>query len=187
MMMKSQLKRNAIKRNTSVMLLSIALCLTTLSMQVFADRQYLTTAQFLDEHFGAGVPKPSTLWLVKNRAKQAEKILGHAPLERRKRYWKQAEKTVWILNEIGKTEFITAGFVIEGGKIAQARVLVYRESRGGEVHYPAFLKQYSGVALQEDTFLDQHIDGISGATLSVHSMSRMARLALFYDALSKED
>ena len=33
----------------------------------------------------------------------------------------------------------------------------------------------------------RNIDGISGATLSVRSMSRMARLALYYDALSKEE
>lgn len=186
-MIKSQFKSSVIKRNARVITLGLALCLTILSMQVFADIHYLTTEQLLNEHFETEVPKPSTLWLVKDRAKQAEKILGHAPLERRKRYWKQANKTVWILNEIGKTEFITAAFVVKDGKIAQARVLTYRESRGGEVHYPAFLKQYFGAALQEDYFLDRHIDGISGATLSVHSMSRMARLALYYDALSKED
>jgi len=187
MMIRNNIKQYAIKQNAKVMMFSLALGLMTLSIQVFADIQYLTTAQFLDEHFVTEVPKPSTLWLVKDRAKQVEKILGHAPLEHRKRYWKQANKTVWILNEIGKTEFITAGFVVEDGRIAQARVLTYRESRGGEVHYPAFLKQYFGVGLQEDSFLDRHIDGISGATLSVRSMSRMARLALYYDALSKED
>jgi hypothetical protein len=168
---------------------SIALCLLLLafSMRVFADTQYLTTAQFLKENLFVDQPKPNTLWLVKERAKQAEQILGHSLSERRQRYWKQGNKTAWILEEIGKSEPITAGFVVESGKIAQVRVLTYRESRGGEVRPPAFVKQYLGAVLQDDYFLDRNIDGISGATLSVHSMNRMARLALYYDALSRED
>ena len=176
-----------LKQLHSLMMLSLALILLTLSMKVLADTQYLTTEQFLKEHFSPDVPKPSKLWLVKERAKKAKKILGHQPLALRQQYWQSGNKTAWILNEIGKTEPITAGFVIEDGKIAQVRVLTYRESRGGEVHYPAFLKQYFGAVLKKDTYLDRNIDGISGATLSVRSMSRMARVALFYDALSREE
>jgi len=88
-----------------------------------------------------------------------------------------------VLEEIGKEEPITAGFVVEGGRIKQARVLVYRESRGGEIRYPVFLKQYDGAALTADHYLDRSIDGISGATLSVRAMERMARLALYFDSL----
>jgi hypothetical protein len=168
------------------MLLGFALFIAALSMQVFAETRYQTVEAFLSDQF-QDVPKPAKLWLVKDRAKQAKKILGHQPDELRQTYWKQGNKTVWILNEIGKTEPITAGFVVEDGKIILARVLVYRESRGGEVHYPAFLKQYDGAQLDQDYFLDRSIDGISGATLSVRSMSRMARLALYYDALTNEE
>ncbi|MEE9332237.1 MAG: FMN-binding protein [Methylophilaceae bacterium] len=164
----------------------LPLLLITLSMKVWADTQYLTTEQFLTEHLTSEIPKPSTLWLVKDLVKPAKKILGHAPYQLRQRYWQQGNKTAWILEEIGKVEFITAGFVVEDGKIAQVRVLTYRESRGGEVRYSAFLKQYFGAVLKENNFLSQHIDGISGATLSVRSMTRMARLALYYDALSKQ-
>lgn len=172
--------------NKKAMLLGIILILVALSMKAFAETQYLTIEAFLSQHFQQ-VPKPSKLWLVKARAKQAEQILGHPPAELRQRYWKHEGKTAWILNEIGKTEPITAGFVVHDGKIIQVRVLVYRESRGGEVHYAAFLKQFFGAQLNDEYFLDRSIDGISGATLSVRSMSRMARLALYYDALTKED
>ncbi|MFW5431216.1 MAG: FMN-binding protein, partial [Methylophilaceae bacterium] len=152
-----------------------------------ADTQYLTTKQFLSEYFSQDVPKSSKLWLVKERTKQAKKILGHSPAQRIQRYWKHGNKTAWVLEEIGKVELITAGFVVEDGKIAQVRVLTYRESRGGEVRYKRFLQQYVGAVLKENSFLDRHVDGISGATLSVRSMSRMARLALYYDRLAREE
>jgi len=86
---------------------------------------------------------------------------------------------------LGDKSTITAGFVVLAGKISQVRVLTYRESRGGEVRYPVFLKQYQGVELQADNYLNRHIDGISGATLSVNAMNRMARLALYFDRMGR--
>ena len=151
-----------------------------------ATEVYLAPEQFLAETFGGNIPKPEALWIGKDMARQAEAILGHAPAQLRQRYWKERDKTVWILEEIGKEELITAGFVVAAGKIAQVKVLVYRESRGWEIHYPAFLKQYEGIGLQPDYQLNRTIDGISGATYSVRAMGRMARLALYYDHLSQE-
>lgn len=52
------------------------------------------------------------------------------------------------------------------------------ESRGGEVRHPIFLKQYQGADLHKDYQMDKNIDGISGATLSLRAMWRMARLPL---------
>lgn len=151
-----------------------------------AFEQYLTSEQFVAEVFGANAPKPSVLWINKEVAKQVDKILGHAPHQLRQRYWKNGNTSAWILEEIGKEEPITTGFVVTEGRISQVRILTYRESRGGEVRYPAFLKQFQGITLQADYFLNRHIDGISGATLSVNAMNRMARLALYYDRLSQE-
>lgn len=147
---------------------------------------YLTPEQFVAESVGTPSHKPEILWLTKDVAVQATRILGHAPPQLRQRYWKSDGKTAWVLEEIGKEEPITAGFVVENGKILQIRVLVYRESRGGEIRYPAFLRQYEGVALDTEQQLDHSIDGISGATLSVRAMGRMARLALYFDQLSRE-
>lgn len=157
---------------------------TLLTHNVWADMQYQTPEQFLNENLASEIPKPSTLWLTKEVSKQVEKILGHTPTQLRQRYWNVGDKTAWILEEIGKEEPITAGFIVTAGKISQVRVLTYRESRGWEVRYPAFLKQYLGVALQEDYHLNRNIDGISGATLSVNAMSRMSRLALYFDQIS---
>lgn len=160
--------------------------LVTLSAQAL-EEVYVAPERFVAEAFGGVVPKPKVLWLTKGVAAQATRILGHAPAQLRQRYWAADGKTVWLLDEIGKEEPISAGFVVENDKIAQARVLVYRESRGGEIRYPAFLKQYEGAGLTADARLDRSIDGISGATMSVRAMERMARLVLYFDRLSREE
>src|SRR6267378_2501468 len=140
---------------------------------------------FVAEVFGSK-PAPKVLWLTKDIQAQAAAILGHPPVQLRQRYWSDTHKSVWILEEVGKEEFITAGFVVADGRIEHVRVLVYRESRGGEVRYLAFLKQFRNSRLAPDNTLDRSIDGIAGATLSVGAMERMARLALFFDRMSRQ-
>lgn len=139
---------------------------------------------FITEVFGSK-PAPKVLWLTKDIQAQAGAILGHAPAQLRQRYWSDAHRSVWILEEIGKEERITAGFVIADGHIDHVRVLAYRESRGGEVRYPLFLEQFKDAKLAQGERLDRRIDGIAGATLSVGAMERMARLALFFDRVSR--
>ncbi len=145
-----------------------------------ADEQiYLTPDAFLAEAFGTP-PPPSILWITAEIQPDIEKILGHPPPRLRQRYWKDGAKTAWILEEIGKEEFITAGFVVANDRIEKTRVLIYRESRGMEVRYPAFLKQFEGAQLADKRRLSKPIDGIAGATLSVWAMERMARAALYF-------
>jgi len=62
-----------------------------------------------------------------------------------------------------------------------ARVLIFRETRGGEVRYPFFTDQFAGIMLGRDTLLSREIDGISGATLSVNALVKLTRLALLFD------
>jgi hypothetical protein len=139
---------------------------------------------FVAEVFGRK-PAPEVLWLTKPIQAEASAILGHPPAQLRQRYWSDGRKSVWILEEIGKEEPITAGFVVADGRIEHVRVLVYRESRGGEVRQPLFLKQFGDARLAPGNRLDRDIDGIVGATLSVGAMERMARLALYFDRKSR--
>jgi hypothetical protein len=111
-----------------------------------------------------------------------ERILGHSAGALRVRYWSQEGRTAWILEEIGKTEPITTGIVVDKGAIARISVLVYRESRGWEVRYAFFTDQFKGATLTALRELDRNIDGISGATLSVRALTRLARVALLLDA-----
>ena len=146
---------------------------------------YQKPEAFVAEVFGT-VPAPRVLWLSREVQAGTAAILGHPPPNLRQRYWSDGAKSVWILEEIGKEELITAGFVISQGHIDHVRVLAYRESRGQEVRDPSFLKQFAGAGLDKGDHLDRGIDGISGATLSVHAMERMARLALYFDRRSRD-
>ncbi len=146
---------------------------------------YQQPEAFIAEVFGPSPPL-RVLWLTKAIQAEANAILGHPPAQLRQRYWSDGRKSVWILEETGKEELITAGFVVADGRIDHVRVLVYRESRGGEVRRSSFLKQFHDATLAPGNRLDRDIDGIVGATLSVGAMERMARLALYFDRESRE-
>ena len=157
----------------------------SLSTHVLAAEQvYQDPDVFISEALGSR-PQPKVLWLTRDMQAEVTKILGHPPPQLRQRYWSDGARSVWVLEEIGKEEPITAGFVVANGRIDHARVLVYRESRGGEVRYPAFLRQFAGAALAPDNQLNRQIDGISGATLSVSALERLARVALYFDRMSR--
>ena len=141
-----------------------------------ATQVYQTPEEFVTEMFAGETPPASALWIDAELRAELGEVLGRKP-GLRMRYWGAADKTVWILEEIGKDHPITAGVAIEGGSIDEIRVLVFRESRGWEVKYPFFTRQFHQARLTRRG-LSQNIDGITGATLSVHAMKRMARAAL---------
>ncbi len=153
---------------------------------VFAET-YLSKEDFLKEAFSDNIPKPQLLWISKAIRPQVEKILQHKAGFLRTRYWKNAAKTVWILDETGKTKPITVAVIIEQQKIAQLKVLAFRESRGWEVKHDFFTQQFEQIGLNDDLRLTQSIDGISGATLSVRALTKMAQLALFFDKKVNEE
>ena len=143
--------------------------------------EYQSKETFVDEIFTGNPPKPKSFWINKQVKPTVSEILQHRPGFLRTRYWKDDQKSVWILNEVGKTKPITVGIVIENKKITLLKVLAFRESRGWEVKHTFFTDQFMEVALNEDLSLDNSIDGISGATLSVRALVKLAKLALFFD------
>ncbi len=173
---------NHVLKNLISKVIFTSLLTTTLlaSPQLSAKGVYQSGPDFVAEVFAPQQPEPGVLWLNKSIRQQAEKILGHKVLGLRVRYHQSAGKTVWILNEIGKEMPITIGVVIDQGKISRVKILAYRESRGGEVRYPAYMAQYQGATLSDGYKLDKSIDGITGATLSVWAVNKVAALALYY-------
>ena len=168
----------------------IAWVLTPAALLIFGSAVLArgTTQQpedFVREAFAGNPPPARLLWLTKPVAAAATHILSHPPAQKRVRYWQQGERSVWVLDEIGKEQPITSGIVVDGGRIALVKVLVYRESRGGEVRYPRFTDQFIGATLAAGSELDRSIDGISGATLSVWALTRLARLALYFDSVAR--
>jgi hypothetical protein len=153
-------------------------CNQFLASHVLATGNYQEAAAFIQQVFSGDVPKVSKIWIKKDLKVKIHEIMGHDLGVLRLKYWAKAGRTAWILEEIGKERPITAGIVVNDGKIENINVLAFRESRGWEVRYPFFTDQFSDATLKEDKQLDRHIDGISGATLSVKAMTKMARLAL---------
>lgn len=142
---------------------------------------YQTQEDFLKETFTNNVPKPQVIWPDKNLKQSIADILGHKYKSLRIRYWLQGERTAWILDEIGKEKPITTGIVINKQKIERVRVLIFRESRGWEVRHSFFTEQFDAATLKKDTMLDKNINNVSGATLSVRAVTKLARLALMLD------
>lgn len=141
---------------------------------------YQSHADFLNEVFNNDVPKTQMLWILGDIKKGATTILGEKPAQLRVRYWKKNQQSAWILEEVGKEKLITVGLLIENNQLHQLKVLAYRESRGWEVKEAFFLEQFFQTQLTPGLQLDRSIDGISGATLSVRALKKLARLALFY-------
>ena len=150
------------------------------SSLTFAQRGvFLSVDSFVAETF-VTAPQVQTLWLNSEQKQVATDILNRNP-GLRTRYYRQAGKTAWVLEEIGKELPITVGVVVEQGKVQNLVVLEYREVRGGEVRYRSFTEQFFNISLESDTqALDKRIDGISGATLSVRALQKIARLALYF-------
>lgn len=140
--------------------------------QVFKDAD-----AYIVEAFDGGTPTVKTVWPNGELRTELGEILGHRPALRFK-YWGADGKTVWILDEIGKDRPITAGVVVEQGKIEDVQVLIFRESRGWEVKYDFFTRQFANLWLNSADDLSGQVDNITGATLSVNAMTRMAKAAL---------
>lgn len=144
------------------------------------EETYLSQEDFLAQTFPGNLPAPKALWLTKSIKPTVKDILGHDYPAARIRYWRDGSRSAWILEEIGKVKPITTGIVVEDGKIARLKVLVYRESHGWEVKYPFFTDQFKETELDDKKRLNKKIDGISGATLSVNALKKLSRLALYF-------
>jgi len=133
--------------------------------------------QFLSQQFNKQIPKAQRMWINKDKQEIIKTQFNPSQIKLSYRYWKKDGITVWILDEIGKERNITTGIVIEDGFIKKVAVLVYRESRGGQVQNPKFTQQY--FQKHTESNLIKEIDSISGATLSVNALNKQVKLALW--------
>jgi len=168
------------------------ICFLYLTPVVVAKGIYQTKEQFISHAFTGNVPKAKVLWLNSEDKKVIADILSHQYKRLRIHYWQnelqagvqqnaifENKDSVWILDEIGKEKPITIGIHIKNQQIVELKVLAFRESRGDEVRHEFFTSQFNAVKLTSENKLNQHIDGITGATLSVRALTKVARLALW--------
>lgn len=165
----------------------LAIMLTLLATLVEAeDMVYQEPTDFLVEVFAGQVPTPRLLWLDESLRMELKNRVSYIPKGIRIRYWGENGRTAWVLNEIGKDRPITTGVVVDGDVIESMKVLVYRESRGWEVKYPFFTDQFRDLRLTQADRLDGTINSITGATLSVRALKKVAAAALVLHAHSDE-
>jgi hypothetical protein len=149
--------------------------------------QYQTRSEFLVESFGHDDPASAVVWISDELRDAASDVLGYPPAALRVRYWYEGAKTAWVIDEIGKVQNITFGILVEDGEVRSLRVLQFRESRGWEIRYPFFTRQFDRLRLTDTGNLSHNIDGISGATLSVKAATRSANFALLLDAYTRRN
>ena len=164
---------------------AVMMCLLMIQPKVFAKGSYQDPEAFLVDVFGDNPPQMSRLW-IKDELKQSIRgVMDHDLPVLRLGYWRDGDRSVWIVDEIGKEQPITIGVVVNAGQIERVKILAFRESRGWEIRYPFFTDQFKGAGLKDGDELDRTIDGISGATLSVNAVNKVARVALLLDRASK--
>lgn len=146
---------------------------------LWAKGVYQEPEDFINEVFAGSPPEVEKITIKGDVKDQLKTILGHRYKKIRVPYWYANDRTVWILEKIGKELPITAGFVVKDNKIEQFRVLVFRESRGWEIRNEFFTEQFDGAYLESPTKLNQRIDNITGATLSVNAMKKLSKMALY--------
>ncbi len=162
------------------------------SISMTANAQvYITQDEFLAQRFenvkSDQKPIVKTLWLDQSLQDSLTSILGHPYPKLRLRYWKLDNQTVWFLDEIGKERPITFGVSVIDNRIDKIEVIEFRESRGYEIHMETFSRQFDDLILTEDNDLNGHIDGITGATMSVSAMKKIARVGLLLHKLVSEE
>ncbi len=97
----------------------------------------MSTEDFLAHAFD-GQYQSDIVWITPSFRRQLEQAMNSSFRGARVRYWRNGNRSAWVLERIGKERPITAG----------------------------------------SNRLNRHIDGITGATLSVDAMKRMATASL---------
>ena len=81
-----------------LILFSCLLCTSSLH----AKGVYQQPDEFVEQSFNHSAPLPEVIWLNDALKQQLENILQHRYQGRRIRYWRVGQRSLWILEEIGK-------------------------------------------------------------------------------------
>ena len=151
----------------------------------YVEQMFLNKKQALQLAFpGIKTFKKKKVWLSDTQRAAIQKILGDQIKyeERRVTHYfglNEAGRPVGAMvigNEIGRSYLITFMVVINtDGTVKDVEVMVYREPHGWEVRFESFMSQFFGRGAS-DPF--DNINNITGATLSVRSMTKGVKKAV---------
>ena len=151
----------------------------------YVEQMFLTKKEALKVAFpGVKKVKKKKVWLTDTQTAAIQKILGDQIKynERRVTHYiglndaGQPVGAMTIGNEIGRSYPITFMVVINpNGTVKDVEIMVYREPHGWEVRFESFMSQFFGRD-GGDPF--DNINNITGATLSVRSMTKGVKKAV---------
>lgn len=145
---------------------------------------YLSAEQALGLIFPEAQVTTETVTLTDAQAAAVGELCGHPVAERRMSVHRatrdgRPEGYAVVADELGKFHDITFMVgITPQGRVKRVEVLVYRESRGGEIRFRRFLRQFDGKSLRDPIRPNRDVINITGATLSVRAVSRGVRKAL---------
>lgn len=102
---------------------------------------------------------------------------------------KKGEKVYGLLDNVkGKSMPITFLVIFDGkGQILNSHVIKYREPYGGEISSSKWNAQFMGRSEKSNFVVGDGIDGISGATISVYSMTTgVMKLSLLFPLIKSQ-
>jgi len=151
----------------------------------YVEQMFLTKQQALQLAFpGVKKVKKKKVWLTDTQKAAIQKIMGNQfeYKERRVTHYFGLDEAgnpigaMVIGNEIGRSYPITFMVVLNtDGTVKDVEIMVYREPHGWEVRFESFMSQFFGRDAS-DSFGD--INNITGATLSVRSMTKGVKQAV---------
>ena len=93
-----------------------------------------------------------------------------------------------IDNSLGKSMPITFLVIFTtNGEIRYAQIIKYREPYGGEISSLSWTSQFMGMTHESEFNVGKTIDGISGATISTHSVTKgIHKLSLLFPYIKEQ-
>jgi len=170
---------------TTTLLMSVLTLTAGAEEEEYVEQMFLTKKEALKLAFpGVKKVKKQKVWLSDTQTAAIQKILGDQIeyKERRVTHYfglDEVDKPMGAMvigNEIGRSYPITFMVVINlDGTVKDVEIMVYREPHGWEVRFESFMSQFFGRDAS-DSF--DNINNITGATLSVRSMTKGVKKAV---------
>lgn len=169
----------------------VFITLLLLVTQLYANNIQANSERSLNQYFGDEAIIEFSYFEIPAAEKGEIEQASHQHFFRDKiHYWSisKNDSLVGIAaldNVMGKAMPITFLVIFDmSGVILKSDIIRYRESIGGEVSNPRWLKQFTGLDQQDIIDPKIRIDGISGATISVKSISKgIKKLSLLFPSL----
>ena len=169
-----------LKRNLQILhgIAFFSVCLSVILSGGICYGNESTQTLFLKKTFQDMVPKPDYIWITPTVRPIVEAILLREYKGPRIKYWRKNDLAAWIFEEPAKDSTVRVGIVVSQGKIQTLEILSAEGRWGSLVKSEKFTGQFKNVGSDESKRLTGSIDGISGATISVNTVSRLVQLAL---------